>query len=577
MDTAATDQGQKRPNIVFVLADDMGFSDLGCYGGEARTPNIDRLAERGLRYTQMYNSARCCPSRAALLTGLHPHQAGIGWMDFGGIADSATPGVFRGWLERNGRYQGWLDPGCSTIAEVLGPCGYRTLLAGKWHVAGNVDPSDIALFDPQRPEPPVTPLQRGFDEFWGLLNGAASYYRPSLLMDGNELLEVEDPDFYLTDAISEHALDMASRAIDDDVPFFLFVSYTAPHWPLHALEEDIARYEGTFAPGWDVIRAERHERLRDLGLLDPRWSISKRDPDSFAFEDARYPDWEAHRMAVYAAQIDRMDQGVGRIVDLLERRGTLQDTIVMVGSDNGGCSEFMAEEPLGDDISSYGGTTLDGRPIRVGNSPELLAGGPATFMSYDLPWANASNSPFRRYKSWVHEGGISTPFVVHWPNGITNPGVRDAPTHFIDVLPTLVELTGAHIPTERDGLTLTAPEGESFASSFGSQGWRRDRALWFEHEGNRALRDETWKLVSRHPDAWELYNMVEDRSETADRAQFEGPRLRRMVAEWEDTAASVGVREDLGWVWDEVRSYHAQGLSALHSGFTRTPSRRSSP
>jgi arylsulfatase len=565
-----TDQPTKRPNIVFVMADDMGYSDLGCYGGEVHTPNIDRLAERGLRYTQMYNSARCCPSRAALLTGLHPHQAGIGWMDFGGISTPDAPGEFRGWLERNGRYQGWLDPASCTIAEVLGPAGYRTMLSGKWHVAGNVEPGDVELFDPTRPEPPITPLQRGFDEFWGLLNGAASYYQPHLLMDGNELLEVDDPGFYLTDAISDHAVDMASRAIDDEVPFFLFVAYTAPHWPLQALEEDVARYERTFRAGWDVIRAERHERLRDSGILDPRWEISSRDPDSFAFADARFAEWEAHRMAVYAAQIDRMDQGVGRIVEALERQGVLDDTIIMVCSDNGGCSEFMAEEPLGDDLASYGGTTLDGRPIRVGNSPELRPGGPETFMSYDLPWANASNSPFRRYKSWVHEGGISTPFVVHWPRGIAAGGVRRAPVHFIDVLPTLAELGGATIPTDRDGLDLPPFEGESFTATFGSDDWRRCRPLWFEHEGNRALRDETWKLVSRHPDSWELYNMEDDRTETTNLAEREGARLRRMIELWEDRAFSVGVRGDLGWLWDGVRTFHTEGLSGLHSKFMRS-------
>lgn len=570
-----TDEPQKRPNIVFVMADDMGFSDLGCYGGEVCTPNIDALAEGGLRYTQMYNSARCCPSRAALLTGLHPHQAGIGWMDFGGISTPDAPGEFRGWLERNGRYQGWLDPACSTIAEVLGPAGYRTMLSGKWHVAGNVEPADVELFDPTLPGPPITPTQRGFDEFWGLLNGAASYYRPNLLMQGDGLLDVEDPGFYLTDAITDHAVDMASRAIDDEVPFFLFVSYTAPHWPLQALQEDIARYERTFRAGWDIIRAERHERLRDSGILDPAWRISARDPDSFAFGEARYPEWEAYRMAVYAAQIDRMDQGVGRIVDALRSRGAIEDTIIMVCSDNGGCSEFMAEEPLGDDMASYGGATLDGRPIHIGNTPDLLPGGPETFMSYDLPWANASNSPFRRYKSWVHEGGISTPFVVHWPNGITGDGadpggLRRAPLHFVDILPTLAELAGATIPAQRDGLALTEPVGESFIPTFGSDQWRRARPLWFEHEGNRALRDETWKLVSRHPGSWELYNMADDRTETNDLAGTERARLDRMIALWSDTAREVGVRDDLDWVWDEVRRFHTDGITGLHARFMRS-------
>lgn len=556
-----------KPNFVFVLADDMGFSDLGCYGGEIRTPSIDALAASGLRYTQMYNSARCCPSRAALLTGLHPHQAGIGWMDFGGIGSPRTPGVFRGWLERNGNYQGWLDPATATIAEVLKPAGYRTMLSGKWHVAGNINPGELHLFDPKRPEPPVTPTQRGFDEFFGLLNGADSYFLPSLLMEGDEVIDADLSDFYLTDAITDRAVDMIDRAVSDDVPFFSYVAYTAPHWPLQALEEDIATYESAYRAGWDVTRAERHERLRDAGILDPRWTIAPRDPDSYSFEDARYPEWEAMRMAVYAAQVDRMDQGVGRIVDALDRNGVLEDTVIMVCSDNGGCSEFLAEEADGDDIDRYSGTTTDGRPVQVGNRPDLVPGGADTFMSYDLPWANASNSPFRRYKSWVHEGGISTPFIVHWPNGINETGLRRAPLHFIDVLPTLAELAGAPIPTEREGHELPALEGESFVDTFTSDDWRRERDLWFEHEGNRALRDETWKLVSRHPDSWELYQIEDDRTEMHDLSDAEPERLRRMISAWEERAAQVGVRTDLDWVWDEVRSLHDQGASALRARF----------
>lgn len=557
----------KKPNVVFVLADDMGFSDLGCYGGEIRTPSIDRLAASGLRYTQMYNSARCCPSRAALLTGLHPHQAGIGWMDFGGIGSPRTPGVFRGWLERRGRYQGWLDPATATIAEVLRPAGYRTMLSGKWHVAGNVNRDELHLFDPRRPEPPVTPTQRGFDEFFGLLNGADSYFVPSMVMDGDEVVDVDRGDFYLTDAITDRAVDMIRRATADDVPFFCLVAYTAPHWPLQALEEDIARYESTYRSGWDVTRAERHERLRDFGLLDPRWSIAPRDPDSYAFEGARYPEWEALRMAVYAAQVDRMDQGVGRIVDALTAAGAFDDTVVMVCSDNGGCSELLKEDAEGDDVRRYGGTTRDGRVIQVGNRPDLAPGGADTFMSYDLPWANASNSPFRRYKSWVHEGGISTPFIVHWPSGIAEPGLRRAPLHFIDVLPTLAELAGAPLPTERDGLELPTAQGESFVSTFASDDWRRARDLWFEHEGNRALRDETWKLVSRFPDSWELYQIEDDRTEMRDLAGAEPARLRRMISSWEERAGQVGVRSDLDEVWGQVRVLHDAGVSTLHSHF----------
>lgn len=553
----------RRPNIVLVLADDMGFSDLGCYGGEIRTPNIDSLAAGGLRYTQMYNSARCCPSRASLLTGLHPHQAGIGWMDFGSLDSS---GRFRGMLEGRGAYQGFLDDRGSTIAEVLGPAGYRTLMSGKWHLGGEVHPHRQEAFDPTGPGPPITPTGRGFDEFFGIHGGATSYYLPALLMEGTTFLEVTDPGFYLTDAITDRAVGMIGRALDEDAPFFAYVAYTAPHWPLQALEEEMARYEGEYRMGWDRVRAERHERLRDAGILDRRWPISPRDPDSFSFADARYPEWEALRMAVYAAQVDRMDQGVGRMVAALRARDALENTLILVCSDNGGCSELLAEEATPEGPGPYGGTTLDGRPIRVGNAPGVEPGGADTFMSYDLPWANASNSPFRRYKSWVHEGGISTPFIVHWPS-VVSPGLRTAPVHFIDVLPTLAELAGAPIPTDRDGRPLRPPEGESFARSFADADWRRQQAIWFEHEGHSALRDEAWKLVNRHHGSWELYNMDDDRTEQNDLAHSEPRRLRRMVAAWQSTATRVGVRPDLGEAWDFVAQLHIQGVETIRERF----------
>ena len=543
-----------KPNFVVILADDMGFSDLGCYGGEARTPNVDALAANGLRYTQAYNAARCCPSRAALLTGVHPHQAGIGWMTFGGLSVSSKPGSWTSMIEQNGPYQGYLNDSCSTIADVLRSAGYRTFLSGKWHLGGDVKPDELHLFEPSRPGAPITPLERGFDEFWGLFGGAASYFRPRILMDGNRVIDTEDSDFYLTDAITDHAIDMIDRAVDD--PFFLYLAYTAPHWPLHAMEEDIARYAQTYRMGWDQVRAERHERLRDAGLIDSSWEISARDPDSYPFVDARYPEWESLRMAVYAAQIDRMDQGIGRVVERLRSRGLLDNTLVLVCSDNGGSSEFLQEEPGGEGASRYEGATFDGGLVRVGNAPDLAPGGPSTFMSYDLPWANASNSPFRRFKSWVHEGGISTPLVIHWPFGITEAGIRDAPVHFIDILPTIAELAGAPLPAEREGRTLTPVEGESFVASFARREWRRSQPLWLEHEGNRALRDGEWKLVSRHPGRWELYNMEVDRTEVNDLAEREAARVRRMSESWDLMAGRVGVRHDLNGIWDGVARWH---------------------
>ena len=555
----------KKPNFVVVLADDMGFSDLGCYGGEAQTPNIDTLAAAGLRYTQMYNSARCCPSRAALLTGLHPHQAGIGWMTFGGLGSSTPPGTWESMIEQSGGYQGFLDESCVTIGEVLQSAGYRTFLSGKWHVGGDVKPEDAHLFDPARPGPPVSPLERGFDQNLGHSRWHGEFYNPRILMDGFNIVDVRDPDFYLTDAITDHAVGMIDRAAADETPFFLYLAYTAPHWPLHALEEDIARYEGIYRVGWDRVRAERHERLHDAGLLNPQWQISARDPDSYAFADARFPDWEARRMAVYAAQIDRLDQGVGRIMNCLAAHGQLEDTVVMLCSDNGGCSEFLSEEAVPEGTGRYTGAAWNGRSVRVGNVPELAAGGPETFMSYDLPWANASNSPFRRYKSWVHEGGISTPLIVHWPRGIENAGIRTSPIHLIDVLPTLADVAGIPVPNQRNGIQVHPVEGESFVSSFNRNDWQRSRPLWFEHEGNRAIRDESWKLVSRHPGKWELYNIDDDRTETNDLADNEPTRVKQIGTGWDATANRVGVKPELSRIWDGVAAWHSQSAESLRS------------
>jgi arylsulfatase A-like enzyme len=275
------------------------------------------------------------------------------------------------------------------------------------------------------------------------------------------------------------------------------------------------------------------------------------------------------RMAVYAAQIDRMDQGIGRVVECLRSLALLENTVVLVCSDNGGSSEFLQEEAAAEGASRYEGATFDGGSVRVGNVPELTPGGPGTFMSYDLPWANASNSPFRRFKSWVHEGGISTPLVVHWPSGISSAGMRHAPVHFIDVLPTLAELAGASIPSERDGIALTPVEGESFVSSFAQSEWRRAEPLWLEHEGNRALRAGSWKLVSRHPGQWELYNMENDRTEADDLAHRESARLKQMVDNWMLTASRVGIRPDLSGIWDGVARWHHQSAVDLSTLYAR--------
>ena len=541
-----------RPNIVVILADDLGFSDLGCYGSEVSTPALDSLAQGGLRFTQMYNSARCCPSRAALLTGLHPHQAGIGHMTYT-MSDT------------NPAYQGYLNDSSVTIAEALQASGYRTLMSGKWHVARQRNMAERDSWPDDRPGFPL-PRERGFDDFFGTIGGAGSYYKPTYLMRNEELLDQTEPDWYYTDQITDHGVRMASEAMDDGEPFFLYLSYTAPHWPLHAHGEDIARYEDHYRGGWDSIRTARHEELKAQGLVDSRWPISPRDPTAFPWEESAYPEWEAYRMAIYAAQIDRMDQGVARLLAVLRERDQLDNTVIIFLSDNGGAAEFLAEDgPLRP--GWIADTTPDGRPMHFGNTPDLVPGGPETFQSYDICWANASNTPFRRFKGWVHEGGISTPLIVHWPDGIPVPGVVRTPAHLVDIMPTCLEVAGAAYPARYRGNDITPLEGHSLVPAFLDSGWERPGSLSFEHEGYRAIRQGPWKLVSGEEERWELYQIDEDRTESTDLAGHEKPRVRRMAADWNDWAVRVGVnfnlRDDLQQLFAMERRGVEQGRARL--------------
>lgn len=508
----------RRPNIILMMADDMGFSDLGCYGSEIQTPNLNEMAAKGQRYSQMYNYARCCPTRAALLTGLYPHQAGIGHM----VSNLAWPG-----------YQGYLRDDCVIIAEVLRAAGYRTLMSGKWHVGGQYELARPETWQPGTKGYP-TPRQRGFDRFYGTLVGAGSYFRPHALMENDSFIEPEGDDFYYTDAISDHAVTMIEDARTEDAPFFLYVAYTAPHWPLHAFEEDIARYEGQYRRGgWDGLRTHRHEELNGMGILDSRWAISPRDETAPDWDDVKNKHWEDLRMAVYAAQIDRMDQGIGRILSKLRELEIEENTLVMFLADNGGCAEFLREDGPVERYASL--PAPDGSPLQVGNRANMRPGAATTFMSYDLPWANASNAPFRLYKHWVHEGGISTPFIAHWPGVIEQKSIVHTSCHIIDIMATCAEIGGATYPAEYGDNAITPLEGESLWPAMAGEDWRRERPLFWEHEGNRAVRRGEWKLVSKHPGPWELYRMVEDRTELNDLVDRNRPiadELARLYAEW---------------------------------------------
>jgi len=523
--------GDGRPNVIVILVDDMGYSDIGCYGSEIQTPNLDRLAAGGVRFSSMYNCGRCCPSRAALLTGLYPHQAGVGHM----VGNRGVPA-----------YQGYLNDSCVTIAEALSAGGYRSFMSGKWHVGGSHTPANRDEWYSGGEGHPH-PLDRGFERFYGMLGGAGSYFRPPTLSRGREFIEPEGDSYYFTDAISDEAcsmIDEACRAGDaasgTEAPFFMYVAYTAPHWPLHARREDIERYRGHYAAGWDPLRTARHEALKGMGMLDPHWAISPRDEAAadWSLLSRKRREWEDFKMAVYAAQIDRVDQGVGRIVRKLEEHGELENTLVMFMADNGGCAEFCNEDGTRE---RYGIPTRDGRMPRVGNRPDVEPGGADTFMSYELPWANASNSPFRLYKCWVHEGGISTPLVVHWPRAVARGAIRHETCHFIDIMPTCLDAAGVAYPDEHEGRKITPVEGESFLPAVRGDAWRRERPVFWEHQGNRAMRDGSLKLVSRFPGRWELYDMAGDRTELDDYATRYRTEVREMESAWNEWAARAGV------------------------------------
>ena len=541
-----------RPNIILILADDMGYSDIGCYGSEIRTPNLDRLGVNGLRFSQMYNSARCCPSRAALLTGLNPHQTGVGHM----TGNSGVPA-----------YQGYLNNSCVTVAEVLRDHGYATFMSGKWHCGGSYDIRNSASWEQYKGDAGHSlPVQRGFDRFYGIVGGAASYFYPQALMRDDKFLELESSDYYLTDAISDNAVNMIQDNTDSGKPFFLHVAYTAPHWPLHALEEDIARYEGKYRGGWDVLRTSRHEELKGLGILDSKWQISPRDKDSRPWGDITDPDWQDIRMAVYAAQVDRLDQGIGRILNKLRELDIEENTLVMFLSDNGGCAEFLAEDTNRPAPAQFANPNPDGKPMRLGNIPGLRPGPADTFMSYDLAWANASNSPFRLFKRWTHEGGISTPFIVNWPAMIKQPGIVHQPSHIIDIAATCIGAAGAKYPTEFNGNAISPIEGESFMGLIEGGQWTREKPIFWEHEGSRAIRIGEWKLVSEgggdHASkggsskgggpgvGWELYNMSQDRTELNDLSQGNRQKAEELAKLYDEWADRCGV---LPWAIIEGR------------------------
>jgi arylsulfatase A-like enzyme len=511
-----------RPNIVLILADDLGYSDVGCYGGEIRTPNIDRLGRGGVRFNQFFNTARCSPSRASLLTGLHPHQTGIGI-----LTHEDGP---RG-------YRGSLNDRCATLAELLAADGYVTGMSGKWHLSSQVwEPADS------------WPTRRGFQHFFGTLSGCGSYYQPAPIYRGEQdaTAETEEPGFYYTDAIAADAASFIGESSRAGKPFFSYVAFTAPHWPLHAPEEDISRYEGVYERGWDVLREERLERQKREGVVANDAELSERDPEVPAWEDAEERDWEALRMRVYAAQVDRLDRGVGTVLDALERNGLYEDTVVVFLADNGACAEPL---PIGPNPERFmarreavPAAAPDGGAIRFGNYPDIEPGPADTYASYGRNWANLSNTPFRLFKRWVHEGGIATPLIVNWPGGgLSDGAIVGAPFQLVDFVPTVLEITGTGYasPTGRDVLPL---EGRSMLATLrGGDDVDTGADMFWEHVGNSAIRRGQWKLVREYGNPWELYDLSESRAEEHDLAADHPELVATLVADYERWAERVGV------------------------------------
>lgn len=511
----------RRPSVVLIMADDLGFSDLGCFGSEIATPNLDRLAAEGARCTRFYSTPRCSPSRAALMTGLFPHQTGLGI-----LTDDDRPFGYPGSLRTDN----------VTLAEAFRAAGYRTCLSGKWHLAHDAHNPNQSW-----------PTRRGFERFFGTLAGGGSYYHPGTLTRGEEPATdaPDDPDFHYTDAIAADAADFIAGC-GPEQPFFLYAAFTAPHWPLHARTEDISRYEGTYEAGWDAVRQARFDRQQELGIAEPAWVLSPRDPEVPAWPRVADQAWQAARMRAYAAQVDQLDRGVGSIIAALETDGRLEDTIVVFLSDNGPSAEELPDT-FGSVAAMLRRTDLvrartrDGRPVRIGNQADIVPGPEDTYGSYGVGWADVSNTPFRLYKRWTHEGGIATPLIVRYPAGGITPGaiVRD-PYQISSVKGTLLELAGVPDlpPPGADAPTVTSP---TMTASLRGGPAARPPELFWEHIGNAAIRTDAWKLVRRFACDWELYDVSADPIELHDVARQHPDVAAWLERRWDDWARDVGV------------------------------------
>lgn len=516
-----TASGATKPNIIVILVDDMGWSDLGCYGGEIPTPNLDSLAKGGLRFTQFYNTGRCCPTRASLLTGLYPHQAGIGHM----TENNNLPG-----------YQGRLNERCVTMAEVLRSAGYFTAMTGKWHVGQNQG---------------VVPWERGFER--NLSAAAGGFYygaekNAKLFLNGAAIASDDarlPKDWYSTDLWTEFGLKFIDEARAEKKPFFLYLAHNAPHFPLQAPPDEIAKFRhGIYTNGWDKLREVRYARQKQLGLIDAAWPLTARPAGVRAWEalPAARKEHFDEIMAIYAACVARMDQQIGVLVAALKQRGVLDNTLILFMSDNGGNAEAGPAGRLeGENPGAVGSTVFCGQS-----------------------WATLQNTPFRRYKHFNHEGGIATPLIVHWPDGFkARNELRSEPGHLVDIMATVADVGGAAYPKEFKGRPITPLEGKSLVPVFAGKPLQRDAIFW-EHEGNAAVREGDWKLVRKGGDGlWELYNMKTDRTELQNLAAKHPERVKEMQAKWEAWARRAQVIPGLPRFAGNANSDEATGTTPL--------------
>ena len=487
---------ERKPDVLLIMSDDMGYSDLGCFGGEIRTPHLDALGQDGIRFSNFYSENMCWVSRASLLTGVY---------------------------HRTSLKDGTLHPRCATLPEALRKAGYATLMAGKWHLAGKAGKT-------------VYPNDRGFDRFYGILGGAASFFAPYSLSRDHKNVEQEyrdNPNYYFTRAIADNALAFL-KEVPEDQPLFLYLPFTAAHWPLHAPEADIEKYKGKYAMGWDNLRQQRLARMKKLGVVPPNVPLSARHPAVPAWEKDTNKAWQVRRMEVYAAQITIMDEAIGQVIEALRKAGRFENTLTFFTIDNGGCHVEYGTTRKGDYLPQK---TRNGKIMKPGNLPNLMPGPEITYQSYGHGWANASNTPYRLFKQYDHEGGIHTPMIAHWPKGISGKGrVDQSLSHLVDVMPTILDATKVEAPSKSGGKPRIPWNGHSLLSALQGKGRVDHERLFFSHAKGRALRKGNWKLVRvgqpKNKSRWELYDLSVDPNETKDLAKKMPNKVKLLSQEW---------------------------------------------